>query len=189
VNRALGTSGLIGAVDTVVILERKRGEDKGRLLCVSRYDKEIELGLGYKNGRWEVLGDVKEVLISEGQREIIEIIKSLGGEASLDELSKFLNKSKSVLKVVIFNLIQKGIIERTQRGRYSLVKKSINQNNHINFINHINQVNQGRSSMVNVVNDWLIDSINQESLERSKSEGLVNVVNVVNTLKDYKRVL
>jgi len=189
VNRALGTSGLIGAVDTVVILERKRGEDKGRLLCVSRYDKEIELGLGYKNGRWEVLGDVKEVLISEGQREIIEIIKSLGGEASLDELSKFLNKSKSVLKVVIFNLIQKGIIERTQRGRYSLVKKSINQINHINFINHINQVNQGRSSMVNVVNDWLIESINQESLEKSKSEGLVNVVNVVNTIKDYKRVL
>jgi hypothetical protein len=82
VNRAIGTSGLVGAVDTVVILERKRNEDKGKHLCVSRYDKEIELGLKFENGKWEALGDVEEVMLGEEQKKIVEAIKILEKQPS-----------------------------------------------------------------------------------------------------------
>jgi 5S rRNA maturation endonuclease (ribonuclease M5)/DNA-binding NarL/FixJ family response regulator len=137
INRALGSVGLLGAPDTIIVLERKRGETKGKLLCTSRYAQEVELAVEFTEGKWTILGDAKEVEIAEEQRRIIEAIQELGGKATPKEIAEALNKNHGTIKTHLFRMLQKGLVKKEQKGTYSVC----NDVNHVNHVNHVNRVN------------------------------------------------
>jgi len=142
-NRALGSVGLIGATDSIVILDRKRGDARGNLLCVSRYAQEVELALEFNEGRWTVLGEAREVEIADEQRRILEAIEELGGRAMPKEIAEIMGKNPSTVRVLLSRMLKKGIVRKDTKGAYLLCKDKDNVNaiNAINGVNGVNGVN------------------------------------------------
>jgi Penicillinase repressor. len=143
INRALGSVGLLGATDTIIILDRKRGETKGKLLCTSRYAQEIELALEFEMGIWTVLGNAREVEIAEEQRKILETIQALGGKATPKEIAEALGKNYGTVKTHLFRMLQKGLVKKEQGGIYS-VCNNVNPVNSVNHVTLVNPVNPPR---------------------------------------------
>jgi RecA-family ATPase len=50
---ALGSQGIIGAADCVMSLQRKRGEDTGRLLITGRAVTDSSISMKFLGGYWE----------------------------------------------------------------------------------------------------------------------------------------
>lgn len=140
VHKALGSVGLVGAVDSILILERKRMESRGKLTIVSRYDEEKEFALEFQNGNWKILGGWREVEIAEEQKKILEIIQELGGRATPREIAEALGKNRNTVRVHLARMAQKGLVKRdTTKGTYSVC--TVNSVNSVNRVNTVNTVN------------------------------------------------
>lgn len=71
-NRISGTSGILGAADTALVLTRDKRSDAETLLSITGRDvDEQELVCRFNKGtcRWEVLGDAETVAAQKAQRE------------------------------------------------------------------------------------------------------------------------
>lgn len=71
-NRISGTSGILGAADTALVLTRDKRSDAETLLSITGRDvDEAELVCRFNKGtcRWEVLGDAEAVAAQKAQRE------------------------------------------------------------------------------------------------------------------------
>lgn len=81
-NRISGTSGILGAADTALVLTRdKRGDAETMLSITGRDVDEQELVCRFNKGtcRWEVLGDAETVAAQAAQREYADnpIVKTI----------------------------------------------------------------------------------------------------------------
>ena len=80
-NKISGTTGISGALDTTLILERKeRNQNKAVLICTGRdiEHRELELCFSRENHTWEFISDSVEesvVLLPEEMRWLIEFMK------------------------------------------------------------------------------------------------------------------
>ncbi len=80
-NKISGTTGISGALDTTLILERKeRNQNKAVLICTGRdiEHRELELCFSRENHTWEFISDSVEesvVLLPEEMRLLIEFMK------------------------------------------------------------------------------------------------------------------
>jgi len=115
----LGTTGTSAAVDNVLLLKRTRGTNAGTLEVVSRDFQEINLGLSFEEGIWKVLGDAREVTMAEEQRKVVKAIRELGGEATPKEVAEFLNKNYHTVKNQMLQMLNKGLLLKKDKGRYS----------------------------------------------------------------------
>jgi DNA-binding transcriptional ArsR family regulator len=82
-----------------------------------------DLGLRFENG-WKLEGSAKEVMLAEEQRKIVEAIRSLesmGEKATIKAIAEIVNKSQGAIRFALFDLVQKGVVFRKERGVYSLL--------------------------------------------------------------------
>jgi hypothetical protein len=109
------------------------------LHLIPRDFEGADLGLRFENG-WKLEGKAQEVMLGEGQKVVLEAIKKLeemGEKATIKAIAEFTGKSSGDVRFLLYKLIQKGLIERSQRGTYSLCKniKSANNANNANNAN------------------------------------------------------
>ncbi|ABB16095.1 DNA repair protein RadA domain protein [Carboxydothermus hydrogenoformans Z-2901] len=114
-----GTTGITGAVDTILVLKRARTEADGTLFITGRDCEEQELALRFNAGRWEVLGEAKLYEISKERREILEAIEKLGGSASPKEIAEITERPHGSVKHLLRKLEEDGLVT-SFNGRYSL---------------------------------------------------------------------
>jgi predicted transcriptional regulator len=102
-------------------------------------------------------------MLGEGQKEVLEAIKKLeemGEKATIKAIAEFTGKSSGDVRFLLYKLIQKGLIERSQRGTYSLCKniKSANNANNANNANMLTTLtNQPQPSFVSDVPSFVSD--------------------------------
>jgi RecA-family ATPase/DNA-binding Lrp family transcriptional regulator len=153
-----GTTGITGAVDTILVLKRARTEADGTLFITGRDCEEQELALRFNAGRWEVLGEAKLYEISKERREILEAIEELGGSAKPKEIAELLGKNHNTVKVFLRKLEAEGLVNSIG-GSYCINPVYANSVNPVNSINSVNSVNPVNSiNSVNPVNP--VNSVN-----------------------------
>jgi hypothetical protein len=117
----LGTTGIIGVADTILVLRRNRTEADGTLYVVSRNAGEQELAMKFEAGRWKVLGNAREFAISQEQRKIVEAIKTLGENARPKEIARLLEKNQNTVRVTLKKMLALGLLNVVD-GVYKVVE-------------------------------------------------------------------
>lgn len=125
VDMVSGTTGLVGAADSLLYLDRKRGDANATLYATGRdFEVEVEEALRFESGLWSSIGRGEEVRLSLLSQAILEQLQA-HGTVALHVLAQLLNKPASSLSRALSNLVELGEIEKTKRGHYQLVAKSM----------------------------------------------------------------
>lgn len=74
-----GTNGLAGACDTILVMERTRGQNHALLRVTGRDVEEAEHPMSFAHGRW-TMADAQEMEqeLSEARRRILDAVRNLG---------------------------------------------------------------------------------------------------------------
>jgi hypothetical protein len=117
----IGSTGLTGAVDAVLILRRGRGKADGTLLVTGRDVEEQELALKFHPGEglWELMGDVAEYGMSQERQEILSILRNLGPKTPAQVTIP--GKTKDAIRVNLTRMKNAGILGLNENGEYYII--------------------------------------------------------------------
>jgi hypothetical protein len=114
----LGSTGLAGAVDSIILLRRKRGEEKAELLASGRdiLEHDFILSFDLDCGGWTIDGDKKTLLEGERQQDIFDWLKE-NGPHSPKAIFKGMKDdgyegAPVTLRVILSKMTEKGILQK-----------------------------------------------------------------------------
>jgi RecA-family ATPase len=114
----LGSTGLSGAVDNIMLLRRKRGEEKAELLATGRdiLEKDFILSFDLDYGGWTIDGDKQTLVEGERQQEIFDWLQENGPHAP-KEIFKGMKDdgyegSSVTLRVLLSKMAGKGVLRK-----------------------------------------------------------------------------
>jgi hypothetical protein len=113
-----GSYGLVGAVDTVIVMASKSG---GAVLDVRGRDVESdELAIQFSKDscRWTILGSAAEVHQSDQRKSIIAALVERGGPMRINELVAATGMKRNPLELLLGKMIKDQLIRRLNIGLY-----------------------------------------------------------------------
>ena len=118
-----GTAGLTAAADSIAVLRRARSEAAAILEVTGRdvEERSFALQLDGEALTWMLLGDGEEYALSQERREILEHLRSLGGERAWPKaIAEALGKPEKIesIKHLCRKLAGGGQIQRDSRGYF-----------------------------------------------------------------------
>jgi len=121
-DEVIGSTGLTGAVDAVLILRRGRGQADGTLFVTGRDVEEQELALKFhpKEGLWELLGDAAECTMSHERQEILSILRNVGPKTAA-QMANILRKSKDATRMNLARMKTAGVLGINENGEYQII--------------------------------------------------------------------
>ena len=116
-----GSTGLTGAVDTVLVLKNEIGNADAVIHVVGRdvERKESALRFDAQRGSWTLLGDAAEHRRSEARNQIIGAISG-AGQLKPKEIAEMTGKTPSTVRSLLGKLLEDGTLMRAGDGTYNL---------------------------------------------------------------------
>lgn len=113
-----GTTGLTGAVDTVLVLARN-GEGVS-LYGRGRDIQEVETAVVFEavTCRWRVLGEAARVRLSGERRGILEVLETAADALTSREIAEASGQAEVNVRKLLAAMARAGEVTRTRRGRY-----------------------------------------------------------------------
>lgn len=115
-----GSTGITGAADSILILDRCRNTADAELHVTGRDIQEGVHALvkDTNSQRWSYSGDGSVLARTPEQQKVLDAIKHLI-EARPKDIAEFTGLDHQYCKKTVGNLIKQGLIRRTKYGRYS----------------------------------------------------------------------
>jgi hypothetical protein len=117
-----GTHGLSGSVDTLLYLQRRRGEFQGKLSVTGRdvEDRQFRINADMKRQRIKIIGVETEenIELTDAQRDIVMCLETEGEPMSPSEIADGIGKSVGSVKRLLANMIEDGKVIRVGYGKY-----------------------------------------------------------------------
>jgi len=115
-----GSTGITGAADSILILDRCRNTADAELHVTGRDIQEGVHALvkDTNSQRWSYSGDGSVLARTPEQQKVLDAIKQLI-EASPKDVAEFTGLDHQYCKKTVGNLIKQGLIRRTKYGHYS----------------------------------------------------------------------
>ncbi|MBM4275346.1 MAG: hypothetical protein FJ134_12925 [Deltaproteobacteria bacterium] len=119
----MGSTGIAGAADAVLVLKRGRGEADGTLNIAGRDVEELELALKFhkQEGMWELLGAAEEYARSKERQEILQILRE-NGPLTPRQVSGMLGKNYGNIKTLMWKMAKDQEI-KSVNGKYESLKR------------------------------------------------------------------
>jgi hypothetical protein len=115
-----GTQGLTGAADGVLVLERPRGAKRGTLHIMARdLEREGAFVVEFDGGRWSMIGSASEVASTEGQQEVVDLLRARGEALGPSEIAKALGKSRQAVQQMLKRMVDDGLVRSEPGGKYA----------------------------------------------------------------------
>ncbi len=122
VESLLGSTGLGGSADGVLVLRRARGEADGVLKLTGRDVVESELAVRFQGGRWEILGEAKDYALTGERRAIVEALAGAGGAPmKASEVADACGMRLENVRRTLSRMTEAGQVSRGLRGSYRLL--------------------------------------------------------------------
>ena len=117
-----GTTGLTGATDCNMVLDRERGKDEAILHITGRDVEEQELQLTFdaESAQWVMQGAKTPSLLTKDHYRIIEVLEGTYGPQSPKEMSEKLTIQPSYGRKLVHELVKMGKLRQIRRGLYEL---------------------------------------------------------------------
>jgi DNA-binding CsgD family transcriptional regulator/archaellum biogenesis ATPase FlaH len=116
----LGTTAIVGAVDTILILKRNRGEADATLFITGREIEDQEKALTFEGGKWQIIGDAREYAVTKEEKKVLQALAELGGVASPKEIAELAEMNPNTAKTALRRLANEGKVKMVDRGKYTL---------------------------------------------------------------------
>ena len=149
VNMLSGTTGLSGAADGILVIDRGENKDQATLFVTGRDIEENKFGLRLNKDllSWELLPNSGMIGLSTERQTIVEVLSSAIKPMGPKQIAEELGQSDSTnIRQLLSKLLSDGLIEKTGHGRYQITHSDhnrINSNdNHTNHNDH-NQDQEG----------------------------------------------
>jgi len=116
-----GSTGLTGAVDSILILKRDRANADAVLFATGRDIEEIETALRFDpaTGAWTCLGNADEFRQSKERNAIIRVLMDAGAPMRPKQIAEALGKNDSTVKTTLRRMAKADLIRHAEGGRYS----------------------------------------------------------------------
>lgn len=122
---AYGTLGVVGSVDSSIILTKARGTIDGILHTTGRdIEEELELALSFEKEtcRWKIIGDAKDVAMSKERREIMDLLMESGEPLNCKTLAELTERNQGSVNKMLFMMEKEGQVIKTKRGQYTIAQ-------------------------------------------------------------------
>jgi hypothetical protein len=117
-----GTTGLTGAVDSVLVLTRSSNgtilQGRGRDL-----EQDIEVALDFEDGHWKLLGDAADVHRSDQRKAILGVLAEATDPMSPAEIAAVLGEPPDNVRQRLFHMTKDGEVKKQKRGEYVIADK------------------------------------------------------------------
>jgi hypothetical protein len=131
IDKVSGTFGLVGAADTIIVIERRGG---GSIFDIRGRDvtaDELATDFNKDTCRWIILGNAAEIHRSAERNTILGIFREAGEPLTVELVTAWLNdvtngvtKSRDAVKQILSRMVKNGDLQRLERGKYSLLVSS-----------------------------------------------------------------
>lgn len=118
-----GSTALIGAADTLMVLTRKRGKKEGVMAIVGRditEDGDYAMDFDKPTGKWTLLGPADEIRAAEDETEIYNALLHSTDPMTAVELADLLGKTRGAVTRSLTKLKNKNSIIKLARGLYGI---------------------------------------------------------------------
>lgn len=119
----LGSTGVVGTADFIGVLNRGRGENKGRFRAIGRdLGKELDWGLQFRTGSsiWELTDGVLAALLSSERMRVVDLLIRIGQPITPTTIAEQLQENLSTIKTRIRRMKEGGFLVSNERGEYSV---------------------------------------------------------------------
>jgi hypothetical protein len=125
VNRVSGTTGLIGAADTIMVLEKtSRGEADGTLSITGRDIEESKGALTFNKhtGLWKWLGGAADLAMTRERRAIRDALRTTGAPMKPADIAGITGSNRKSVGRLLGKMLESGEVEKAagQAGKYVL---------------------------------------------------------------------
>jgi DNA primase catalytic core len=127
-----GTTGLTGAMDTMMVLKKKSNKCKLHVTGRDVQETDYDIEFSENTFTWNVIDKKDEQRLTSERQEIVDLLKKYDREMKTGEIAQLLGKEKSNISKMLKKLIDDEILTSPKYGTYKIVKneKSIkNQSN------------------------------------------------------------
>ena len=118
-NEINGTSAIMGAADTIMILKRPRNQNRGLLSLTSRdvQEREEEIFLNYDTLTWHSHGEPLTAIpnMTPDRQQIITALKELGGSATPKEIGEKISKDNKLVGNLLATMEKFGFVKRSPK--------------------------------------------------------------------------
>lgn len=129
-HKVMGSTGITGVADTIMVLKRKRGGSGGSLYVTGRDVEEEEYALQFEpnQGFWTAQGKAKDFQMSQERREILQVLESVGEPISPKEVAEALAKPSGNIKMLMASMLRDNQLTKVGHGQYRPPKPSDDSN-------------------------------------------------------------
>ena len=122
-DRVSGSTGLTGAADTLITLERSRSQDEATLFITGRDHEDAQLALRFNRPTctWEVREKTEEEdNLTPERQEVVDLLKAASGPLGLQDIAMALGKKKANMANLLKKLVDRGLVAKVRYGKYQL---------------------------------------------------------------------
>lgn len=123
---ASGSTGLVGAVDNMLILRRERGALDASLYGTGRdFEEELDTALLWHAdlGMWEIGGNADAYRVSRERREILDLLNQSTDALSPMDIAELLDKDRGAIRRLLHSMYNDGQVAQPTRGKYTAVSE------------------------------------------------------------------
>ncbi len=118
-----GSNAFAGASDTILVLQRTRGEADGFLKAAGRDIDEQEIALSLEKDKgWAVLGEGVEYRMSRERRDIVKILADADGPLGVNEITAMTGRDYGSVRLMLSRMVKDFEIARIGRGQYEAIR-------------------------------------------------------------------
>lgn len=116
-NEINGTTAIMGAADTIMVLKRPRNQNRGILSLTSRdyQEREEEIYLNYETLTWHSQGESANAVpnMTPERQQIISALKELGGAGTPKAISEKIDKDNKVVANLLATMAAYGFVQKS----------------------------------------------------------------------------
>jgi RecA-family ATPase len=119
-----GSSGIAGAADALLFLQRARLDKNNATLTITGRDAdEAKYALTRNSFQWHLEGDADEFNLSRERKMIFDFLKQNNTPTSIDEVSMALDIKKTAAKSLLYKMSKAGSLH-VESGKFSIYKQN-----------------------------------------------------------------
>ncbi|WP_052488042.1 AAA family ATPase [Gordoniibacillus kamchatkensis] len=117
-----GTTGITGAADTNLVLDRPRAKVDAILSITGRDVEEQELAMSFdkESWRWSIVGNMDQIAMPQSEQEIIRAMRSAGEPMKPAQVAALINKDRKATGTYMQRMTEKGHLRGLGNGFYEV---------------------------------------------------------------------
>lgn len=116
-----GSTGLTGAADATIVLQRDERAPEGVLHLTGRDVEDEKYAMLFQSGYWTLIGHQETVARSQERRDVIEFLRGEPDQqAPVRDIAQYLERHIGAVKKLLSRMASDGEVYRLARGLYGL---------------------------------------------------------------------